>query len=179
MFTVREFRLFRQETPTGPGSDIFFFSFRLPILSPGSWKKSGFLWDQTYCCGSVLFGSLPFSIFLFSLWSSTLSGFSTIFFPFYRNTLQPYAFKKQLFKAAVGVVALLVIIGYINSIIPRIKKMDLVIDKKVDGMEELTIAFASDIHMGTIIGPRRTNQIVEHAECIERRYHIAGRRYRG
>jgi uncharacterized protein len=81
-------------------------------------------------------------------------------FPFLPEYLTTLAFKKQLFKAAVGVVALLVIIGYINSIIPRIKKMDLVIDKKVDGMKELTIAFASDIHMGTLIGPRRTNQIV-------------------
>jgi uncharacterized protein len=82
-------------------------------------------------------------------------------FPFLPEYLSTLTFKKQLFKTAVGVVALLILLGYINSIIPRVKKLDLVIDKKVDGMEELTIAFASDIHMGTIIGPRRTNQIVD------------------
>lgn len=82
-------------------------------------------------------------------------------FPFLPDYFSTLSFKKLLFKTTVGVVALLLLAGYINSILPRVKKLDLVIDKKMDGMEELTIAFASDIHMGTIIGPRRTNQIVD------------------
>jgi len=100
-----------------------------------------------------------FYFFIFALVIDLVRLFNYIF-PFLPEYVTTLTFKKQLFKTAVGVVALLILLGYINSIIPRVKKLDLVIDKRVDGMEELTIAFASDIHMGTIIGPRRTNQIV-------------------
>ena len=70
------------------------------------------------------------------------------------------AFKKGIFWSAVGIVAILLSAGFVNSLIPKIKKLDITINKKVEGLKELNIVFASDIHLGTIIGPRRTNSIV-------------------
>jgi len=70
------------------------------------------------------------------------------------------AFKKGIFWSAVGIVAIFLSAGFINSLIPKIKKLDITINKKVDGLKEPNIVFASDIHLGTIIGPRRTNSIV-------------------
>ena len=80
--------------------------------------------------------------------------------PFLPEYVSTFAFKRQFFIVVSSAVGLLILVGFINSISPRIKKLDLVIDKPVEGMKELTIAFASDIHLGTLIGPRRTNQIV-------------------
>ncbi|MCF8369855.1 MAG: metallophosphoesterase [Bacteroidales bacterium] len=66
-----------------------------------------------------------------------------------------------LFWSAVGLVSLLLIGGHINARNPRLKTVEVQIPKKVEGMNELTIAFASDLHLGTLIGPRRTKHLVE------------------
>lgn len=50
--------------------------------------------------------------------------------------------------------------GYINAISPRIKSITLDVNKQANGLKELNIALASDIHMGTIIGPRRMAKLV-------------------
>ena len=86
------------------------------------------------------------------------------FLPDYTKTL---AFKKQLFTGASILVGVVILVGYINSITPYIKKLDLKVNKQVEGIKELTIAFASDIHLGTVIGPRRTNQIVNKLNSLE------------
>lgn len=70
-------------------------------------------------------------------------------------------FKKIIFWSSVGLVSLLLLTGFINALIPRIKTLELTIDKKVEGMQEINIAFASDIHLGTLIGPRRTNKLIQ------------------
>ena len=81
--------------------------------------------------------------------------------PIIPSIAKTLAFQKTLFWSIVGSVSVLLLAGFVNSLNPRIKKLELTIDKKVEGIEELNIAFASDIHLGTIIGPRRTNQIVK------------------
>jgi predicted MPP superfamily phosphohydrolase len=88
-------------------------------------------------------------------------------FPFLPEYTKTLAFKKQLFTGASILVGVVILAGYINSITPRVKKLDLVVNKKIEGLKELTIAFASDIHLGTVIGPRRTNQIVDKLNSLE------------
>ncbi len=88
-------------------------------------------------------------------------------FPFLPEYTKTLAFKKQLFTGASIFVGIIILAGYINSITPRVKKLDLVVNKKVEGLKELTIAFASDIHLGTVIGPWRTNQIVDKLNSLE------------
>lgn len=80
--------------------------------------------------------------------------------PFFPDSFNTQEFRLLLFKGVVGVVLLLIVAGFINSLLPRIKQLDIHVDKKVEGLDELKIVFVSDIHMGTIIGPRRTNGIV-------------------
>jgi predicted MPP superfamily phosphohydrolase len=97
-----------------------------------------------------------------------LANYIVPFLPEYAATIQ---FKKQFFVTIVILVGVVIFAGFINSISPRIKKLELFVDKSVEGIPELKIAFASDIHLGTIIGPRRTNQAVEklnslHADII-------------
>jgi len=69
-------------------------------------------------------------------------------------------FKKYLFIAITGIAGIIVLAGYINAINPRIKRLDLKINKQAGSHKTLHIAMASDIHMGTLVGPRRTAKLV-------------------
>lgn len=69
-------------------------------------------------------------------------------------------FKKYLFIAVVSITGIVVLAGHINALNPRVKRLDIHIDKKAGQLKTLHIAAASDIHMGTLVGPRRTAQLV-------------------
>ncbi len=81
--------------------------------------------------------------------------------PFIPVSMKSLEFKQYLFWGTVTIVMILLLGGFINSVSPRIKTLDISINKKVDGLKNLKIVFASDIHLGTLIGPRRTNTIVQ------------------
>ena len=65
------------------------------------------------------------------------------------------------------VVSVLLLVGFINALSPRLKTIDIRISKKIPGQKELKIAFASDIHMGTLVGPRRTKKIVDRINALD------------
>ena len=80
-------------------------------------------------------------------------------------------FKKYLFIAVIGIAGIAVMAGHINALNPRIKRIDIHINKNAGQMKTLHIAAASDIHMGTLVGPRRTAKLVQmlndrHADVI-------------
>ena len=68
--------------------------------------------------------------------------------------------KKYMFFALTGLAGIVVIAGHINALNPRVKRLDIHIDKKAGQLKSLHIAAASDIHMGTLVGPRRTAKLV-------------------
>ncbi|MEI8047991.1 MAG: metallophosphoesterase [Bacteroidota bacterium] len=68
--------------------------------------------------------------------------------------------KKVLFLSVSGIVGIVVLVGHINALNPRVKRLDIHIDKKAGQLKTLHIAAASDIHMGTLVGPRRTAKLV-------------------
>jgi predicted MPP superfamily phosphohydrolase len=70
---------------------------------------------------------------------------------------------------AVGVSSIVVVAlvaGYINARNPRLKTLEIHIPKSVDALTTLTVAVASDIHLGTIIGKGRLNRIVDTINSI-------------
>lgn len=80
--------------------------------------------------------------------------------PFLPESWGSLPFKRVLFIASSGVVGLLLLIGFINARNPRVKSIELEINKKFKGRDDLHVVFASDIHLGTLIGPRQTERIV-------------------
>lgn len=68
--------------------------------------------------------------------------------------------KKYMFLAITGIAGIVVLAGHINALTPRIKRIDIHINKKAGVMKTLHIAAASDVHMGTLVGPRRTAKLV-------------------
>ncbi len=92
-------------------------------------------------------------IYLFlSVWSIDTFLLFNSFFPFVSFNPPAVAI------TVVGLTATLVMAGYVNARMPRIRILDISIQKKVSG--NLTIAVASDIHLGTIIGRSRLDRIV-------------------
>ncbi|NUN10830.1 MAG: metallophosphoesterase [Ignavibacteriaceae bacterium] len=63
--------------------------------------------------------------------------------------------RRILILSIVSVSVLTVIMGYINARLVRIKELKLEIKKNGGQLECLKLAVVSDIHLGTIIGPRR------------------------
>lgn len=81
-------------------------------------------------------------------------------FPFIPENWQSLQFKQLFFLIASSLVGLMLILGFINARNPRLKTIEIKVNKKVPGRDMLSIAFASDIHLGTLIGPRQTERIV-------------------
>jgi len=60
-----------------------------------------------------------------------------------------------------GFVGLLILYGYINATIVRIKHLDIAVNKTVKNHRSVNIVMLSDLHLGTIIGPNKLGHIVE------------------
>ena len=70
-----------------------------------------------------------------------------------------------------SIVAIALVVGFVNARNPRVKLLELNIAKQADSVRTLDIAVASDIHLGTIVGRDRLNNIVEkingiHADLV-------------
>jgi hypothetical protein len=68
--------------------------------------------------------------------------------------------KQYMFLGVAGLAGIVVLAGHINALTPHVKRIDIRIHKTAGQMKTLHIAAASDIHMGTLVGPRRTSKLV-------------------
>ena len=66
-----------------------------------------------------------------------------------------------------GVVALIVLGGYLNARMPRIRTLHLTIPKNGRALKSLNIAVVSDIHLGTIICKSRLEKIVSMMNSLD------------
>jgi predicted MPP superfamily phosphohydrolase len=85
------------------------------------------------------------------------------FFPFFPEFIAGN-YGRAKATAAIVVIALVaatLLGGYINSLFPRIRTLDLVIQKSAGDMKNINIVAASDIHLGTIVGRERFNRMVD------------------
>lgn len=71
------------------------------------------------------------------------------------------------FVVITGITALIMIFGHINAWYPKITRIDLYIPKGAGNMEMLRIVAASDIHLGTVIGPRKTEKLVKTIQNLQ------------
>lgn len=72
-----------------------------------------------------------------------------------------------IFKGVVLLSFVVVIAGVINALTPRVRNLDITIAKKAGPRKDLHIVMASDIHMGVLIGPRRTAAMVEKINALK------------
>lgn len=75
--------------------------------------------------------------------------------------------KVILLLSSIALVTVVVAAGFINARIPKVRHLDLKIDKTIAGEKELNIVMASDIHLGTIIARRKANRLVETINALQ------------
>ena len=68
-------------------------------------------------------------------------------------------FRKWSFLITLGISVILITGGFINALLPVVKKYDIVIDKPAGGLKNLRIAAVSDIHPGSIIRKRSIKKL--------------------
>jgi len=84
------------------------------------------------------------------------------FIPFFpRFITEHYSSVKQYIAlGVVSIVVILLTIGHINARQMKIKTIPISISKKSQGMDSISVAMISDIHLGTIVGKARFDSIV-------------------
>lgn len=60
-----------------------------------------------------------------------------------------------------GVVILLITYGFVNASVVRITNLKIPVDKEAGHLKTLHVVMLSDIHLGTVIGPKKLGKIVE------------------
>jgi predicted MPP superfamily phosphohydrolase len=85
------------------------------------------------------------------------------FLPFFPSAVTDnYMRAKWITSAGVlGLVSLILLGGYINSLIPRARVLNIPISKKTGNLKHLNIVAATDIHLGTIVGRHRMDTIAK------------------
>jgi predicted MPP superfamily phosphohydrolase len=90
------------------------------------------------------------------------------FLPFFpRAITDNYAQAKYIISAGImGLVGVVLLAGHINSLIPRVRNLDVSIKKQAGELRSLNIVAVSDIHMGTIVGRSRMDGIVKQINSL-------------
>ncbi|MCX6153431.1 MAG: metallophosphoesterase [Candidatus Kapabacteria bacterium] len=85
------------------------------------------------------------------------------FIPFFPEfiTINIAKTKQILFISSLLIVALLLIYGRFNAISPKVRTIDVSINKTANGLKNLKIAFVSDIHLGAIVDNGFVKKIVD------------------
>jgi uncharacterized protein len=114
------------------------------------------IWMGSFWLAAVLY-------FLITVVLLDLLRLANHFIPFFPGVITDnYSQAKYVISSGVlGLVGLLLLGGHINSMMPRIKPLNLAIAKKATHMKSLNIAVVSDVHLGTIIGRSRFDSIVK------------------
>ena len=113
------------------------------------------VWTGSFWMGAILY-------FLMAVLFLDLLRLVNHFLPFFpKIVIDNYIQAKYITSMSVlGLVGLLLLGGHINSVIPRIRKLNLPVAKKAANLDSLNIVAASDIHIGTIVGRDRVGHIV-------------------
>ncbi len=84
------------------------------------------------------------------------------FLPFLPTAWRGYhtAASLKVFLAVVSAVAVITLAGAINAYFPRVRALDLAIEKS-SPLPQLKVVFASDLHLGTLIHNSRMRRMVE------------------
>lgn len=111
-------------------------------------------------------GMLYFTLLLFT---TDIIRIANHFFNFLPQTNTQAYFKLKMYSGvAITTTTLLIILGgFLNAWHPKINQYDINIDKEGGTRKNLKIVAASDIHLGTIIGPRKTRKLVETINALK------------
>jgi len=127
-----------------------------------SWFSSTMVWIGSFWLGAMVY----FLLMILAVDVLRLANSLISFFPDFITSDYQRAKEVTAIIASVSVV-IIVIAGYMNARIPRIKTLNLEISKNSHAMKELSIVAVSDIHLGTIICKSRLQRIVKKMNALD------------
>jgi predicted MPP superfamily phosphohydrolase len=68
---------------------------------------------------------------------------------------------------SIAIISTLMIMGYVKTINPKIKYLELEIDKPKSNLKELNIVAVSDIHLGTMVNKSKVRRLVKQINKLE------------
>jgi len=151
---------------------IFFFSFLFLSLSFVIGRTLERVWLSPVSfaftwIGSFWLAAMAYFFMIFLLFD--IIKLINHFFHFTPSFISsnPDLFRRYVFIVVVSFVGLILIAGHLNAVFPRIKRIPITISKPVAFDSPLHIVVASDIHLGTIIGPRREKRLVDKINSLK------------
>lgn len=117
--------------------------------------------DVLVWIGSFWLGAMIY--FLIALVALDLMRLANNFLPFFPAAVTAnYGKVKYVTGASVlGLVGIVLLAGYVNSITPRVVALNLSVAAKASKLKHLNIVAVSDIHLGIIVGRSRFDRIVD------------------
>ena len=68
---------------------------------------------------------------------------------------------------SIGIVFIIVVAGRINAVNPHVREISIDLPKKVNDGKDITIAMASDIHLGTVVGQKHLRHMIRMIDEIK------------
>jgi len=157
---------------TAHARNIFFFTFLFFSLSFVIGRFLERIWLSPVSFAFTWIGSFWLAAMLYFFLLAVLFDIVRLFNHFFHFfpafiTSNTDAFRRYTLLIAVSSVAIILLAGHLNAVIPRIKHIPITINKTADIASPFHIVVASDIHLGTIIGPRREKRLVKKINSLK------------
>jgi len=152
---VRAGKPSRRDLTSGHSMFPSFLSSPYPLSVGGFSKISGSLGERASRLGGIVLACCN-ALFLPSLLALDFTRGVNHWLPFLPSHLSAHyaAVKQWTAFGLVGSVGLLLLVGHINALSPKIRTLDLSIPRKNAKVATLNIVLASDIHLGTLVGQK-------------------------
>lgn len=126
-----------------------------------------FLAEPLVWTGSVWIAAMIY--FLLAVVALDLIRLVNHFIPFYPGVVtNHYPQSKSIIGAGiVGIVGIVLLIGHVNSILPRVVTLNLPVARKSSKIDHLNIVAVSDVHLGIIVGRSRFDRIVNQINSMD------------
>ncbi|MFC2131265.1 metallophosphoesterase [Bacteroidota bacterium] len=143
---------------------FLFFAYIIHVFLVRSYPSSLcsiFTWTGSFWMGAMLY------LFLAIVFIDLLR-LVNHFIPFFPAFITQNYEKTKLIAAGstVFIVAVVILAGFFNAAYPKLKELKIEINKKVPGLERLTIVAASDIHIGNILKNSHVEKLVKRINLL-------------
>lgn len=121
-----------------------------------------FVWIGSFWLGALLYFFLAVVLIdLLRLTNAIVPWFPSMV------TADPAKTLRMLFWGVTATVGIVLVAGHVNARIPRVHRVAIPIAKPADGIRSIRIALISDIHLGTIVGRKRLESILETVHALD------------
>lgn len=141
---------------------LSFFAGKILESFAMNWLSDTLIRIGSYSLGLFFYAILAFAFFdLINLISKILP----IYPAFIKNNPEV---TRTIIGTTMGL-AIVVLVGYgiWNAFTPKIKNLELTVDKKVEGLSSLNIVAISDIHMGTTVNKTKVKKLVKKIDELD------------